>query len=109
MDNIEDQEYKSIKVKFYQDNLDCMLTGDLVSYKDGNSRWEFSIYNYKNSIRILEECTLQQLIELILLGKMEKDKLIQTAEEKVASVVAAFVYDNPNVAIDMSKDPRIIR
>ena len=75
-----DQErgYKSVGISFYQDTLDCTLDGRLTS--DG---WQFSLWHKKNQDFIFSDINLQQLQELILLGRMTKGELMQKSEEKV--------------------------
>lgn len=78
MQNNEQQVHNSMQVSFYQSTLDCTLSGEFCS-----NGWRFNMWHKEKREFLFEGFTLQQFMEIILLGKLTKDKLIQTSEEKV--------------------------
>ena len=77
-----DKSYKSLEAKFYQSDLDVMLHGELTS-----NGWEFSMFNIPLKEHILHNINLRDFVELILLGKLMKAKMLNgrvTIEETKA-------------------------
>lgn len=71
-----DNTEKFIEVRFdtlsKPDNIS--LTGKLWAF-DSHSEWEFSLYQHGTRQFVLQNTSLNELIELILLGKLHKAQL----------------------------------
>ena len=87
----DDKSYKSLEAKFYQSDLDVMLHGELTS-----NGWEFSMFNIPLKEHILHNINLRDFVELILLGKLMKAKMLNgrvTIEETKARELMVLIQE----------------
>ena len=82
---MEDKTEKLMEVRFNTlSKIDSIsLTGRLWSFDD-HSEWEFSLYQHDTKQFVLQNTSLNELIELILLGKLHKAQL--QAEAKLCDL-----------------------
>ena len=77
--------YKSMTTDFYQEDSPCKLSAELRSYGGTyGSMYKFQIWHVEQR-KFIYTGNLQETIELILLGKLMKDKMVNskvTIEEK---------------------------
>lgn len=65
--------YKVQTTKFSEENQ-CRLSGELFHYGNNTAKWKFTIFSDIGS-DILWEGGLQDIVELVLLGKLCKEHL----------------------------------
>ena len=91
---MEDKTEKLMEVRFDTlSKLDSIsLTGRLWAF-DSHSEWEFNLYQHDTRQFVLQNTSLNELIELILLGKLHKAQL--QAMDKKEPVVKCDLCGNP--------------
>jgi len=86
---MSDKTEKFIEIRFdtLSNPSSISLTGKLWAF-DSHSEWEFSLYQHDTRQFVLQDTSLNELIELVLLGKFYKTQL-QAMDKKEPIVISA--------------------
>jgi hypothetical protein len=98
----QEKVYKSMDVGFGQGNSEIRLTAQLFAYSNGDSEWQFGIFD-SNIRKHVYKGSLQETIELILLGKLYKTQL-QAIDKKEPVVKTCDVCGEPTTSINPHDD-----
>jgi hypothetical protein len=80
--------HKSQQVKFYDAGVGNMVTGELVHHSNGDSKWEFNIFNFATK-DYLWQGNLEELIELVLTGLLVREHKLGMKKDKAKTAQAA--------------------